>query len=104
MRCALRPIFANAQISLTASSTPPHRGLRRGAPVAAVDNRVRRIGETDSSDHHPVRVVELELGEPLPHLDRTTAPDGSPYGSANVLVRLHGAPLGLVTVPFTGTD
>ncbi len=48
------------------------------------------------ADFEPVRVLEVELGEPLPALCRLEAHTGRSYPSAQVLVRLHTHPLGLV--------
>jgi glycosyltransferase involved in cell wall biosynthesis len=44
----------------------------------------------------PIRVVELELAEPMPDLLVTPSHDGLPYRQALVLVRLHREPLGLL--------
>jgi GT2 family glycosyltransferase len=44
----------------------------------------------------PVRVVELELSEPIPDLRVTPSQDGMPYRQALILVRLHREPLGLL--------
>lgn len=57
----------------------------------------------------PIRVLEIELGAPLPRLGRTRAPGEPAYPRARALVRLHGEPLGLldVAVPpggLTGED
>jgi O-antigen biosynthesis protein len=46
----------------------------------------------------PIRVVEVELSEPLPTLTRETGRSELPYASALVLARLHGTPLGLLDV------
>ena len=46
----------------------------------------------------PIRVVELELAGTIPDLLDTTSPDGVPYRQALVLVRLHGEPLGLLSL------
>jgi GT2 family glycosyltransferase len=46
----------------------------------------------------PIRVVELELAGTIPDLLTTTSPDGVPYRQALVLVRLHGEPLGLLSL------
>jgi len=45
----------------------------------------------------PVRLVDLELTAPLPRLDAL-----DDYGTVRALVRLHGVPLGCVTVPIRG--
>ncbi|MFE9201463.1 glycosyltransferase [Micromonospora sp. NPDC007230] len=46
----------------------------------------------------PVRVLAVELAEGVPDVPDTGGPDGTRYGAAQVLVRLHGEPLGLVDV------
>lgn len=46
----------------------------------------------------PVRMLELELGEPLPEIPRMSARNGDIYRRALVLARLHTCPLGLVEV------
>ncbi|HWI34163.1 MAG TPA: hypothetical protein VNS83_07615, partial [Lapillicoccus sp.] len=46
----------------------------------------------------PIRVVELELAGTIPDLLAATSPDGVPYRQALVLVRLHGEPLGLLSL------
>ncbi len=56
----------------------------------------------DVPDLEPVRVVELELGQPLPAIlsydDRT----GRYYRHAKCLVRLHSHPLGIIDVQLDG--
>ena len=42
----------------------------------------------------PVRILDLELSEPLPSIGPDARPGEEAYGSALVLVRLHGRPLG----------
>lgn len=46
----------------------------------------------------PVRLVEVEIGEPLPNLERRVSPRGQAYLRALVFVRLHTEPLALVEV------
>ncbi|MCW3843496.1 glycosyltransferase family 2 protein [Micromonospora yasonensis] len=46
----------------------------------------------------PIRVLAVELSEGVPAVPDTGGPDGLRYGGAQVLVRLHGQPLGLVDV------
>lgn len=47
----------------------------------------------------PVRVLTVELAETVPAVpDR--GPDGVTYGAAQILVRLHGRPLGVIDVPL----
>jgi O-antigen biosynthesis protein len=43
----------------------------------------------------PVRLLDVELGAPLPAVEPAAAPGGAPYRRARALVRLHGRPLGL---------
>jgi glycosyltransferase involved in cell wall biosynthesis len=42
----------------------------------------------------PVRMAEVELAQPLPAIERGGGELGIPYRAAQVLVRLHGEPLG----------
>ena len=44
----------------------------------------------------PVRVIELELSEPVADLTLTASQEGLPYRQALALVRLHREPLGLL--------
>jgi len=44
----------------------------------------------------PIQVIEVELSEPLPHLEAESAESGHTYAAALCLVRLHGSPLGSV--------
>lgn len=61
-------------------------------------NASRTTVPPESPGFAPVRIVEVEIGAPLPRLDAPTAPSGVPYGAALCLVRLHDEPLGLVEV------
>jgi O-antigen biosynthesis protein len=54
--------------------------------------------EPPAPGFEPVRLEEVELGEPLPALEARQAPDGRTYRKALVFVRLHSEPLGLVEV------
>ncbi|MGH2718149.1 MAG: glycosyltransferase family 2 protein [Actinomycetota bacterium] len=47
-------------------------------------------------DGLPSRVLDIEVGDPLPTIEATLAEDGQPYRAALVLVRLHGWPIGTV--------
>lgn len=49
----------------------------------------------------PVRVLDLELSEPLPDLGPQARAGGETYGSGLVLVRLHGLPLGTLQLDFS---
>jgi O-antigen biosynthesis protein len=46
----------------------------------------------------PIRVVELELSEPVPDLTLMSSQEGTPYRQALALVRLHREPLGLLAL------
>src|ERR1700730_546153 len=49
-----------------------------------------------SRDLAPARIVEIELGQPLPILSALNEKTGQYYRHAMCLVRLHSQPLGLV--------
>ena len=53
-----------------------------------------------SSAFRPVRLVDVELSLPVAPLVPIGSKSGVPYGSALVLARMHGEPLGLVNVPL----
>jgi GT2 family glycosyltransferase len=44
----------------------------------------------------PIRLLEVEVGAPLPMIRPAARADGTPYRHARALVRLHGRPLGMV--------
>jgi GT2 family glycosyltransferase len=48
----------------------------------------------------PIRVVEIELGQPLPILSAVCQTSNSIYRRARCLVRLHDQPLGMVDIAF----
>src|SRR5438105_5250436 len=52
------------------------------------------------SDFIPVRIVEVELEQPLPTLPAFDDKKGRCYQRARCLVRLHTQPLGLVDFTF----
>ncbi len=56
-----------------------------------------------SSGFEPVRLVEVEIGGPIPDLEPKVAPAGETYLHALVFVRLHTEPIGLVEVPLGPT-
>jgi GT2 family glycosyltransferase len=64
---------------------PPAPVPSRGPPMASL------VGLQP-----PIRVVELELSEPIRELATTPSQNGMPYRQALVLVRLHREPLGLL--------
>ncbi len=47
-------------------------------------------------DFEPARIIEVEIGQPLPDISACDAPTGRHYRRALCLVRLHTRPLGLV--------
>jgi GT2 family glycosyltransferase len=49
-------------------------------------------------NHHPVKLLEVELSQPIPDVAATVALNGEIYQQALVLVRLHSYPLGLLKV------
>ncbi len=54
-------------------------------------------------EFEPIAIVELELGTPLapiPAIDE----QGTPYGGARIVVRLHSKPLGVVDVSLADED
>ncbi len=51
-----------------------------------------------SDDFSPIRMLEIELGEPLSEIEPQLAGGGARYEQALVLARLHRQPLGLVEV------
>ena len=61
---------------------------------------LRRPPTDDATPFAPLAVRSVELAEPLTEITAQTSPSGDPYGSAFVLVRLHGAPLGVETIPL----
>jgi glycosyltransferase involved in cell wall biosynthesis len=50
-----------------------------------------------TQEFEPIRLLEAEVGGPEPRLLRVDG-NGQPYRSTRVLVRLHGAPLGVVDI------
>jgi GT2 family glycosyltransferase len=48
----------------------------------------------------PVRVLTVELSDGVPAVPDGGGPDTTRYASAQILVRLHGQPLGLLDVPL----
>lgn len=74
----------------------PRRG---GAGLEeAADQTVSEQAMPPSPDFAPVRMDDVELGEPLPELARGSTRAGIPFAASLCLVRLHGNPLGLVEV------
>ncbi|HEY1286020.1 MAG TPA: glycosyltransferase [Solirubrobacterales bacterium] len=71
-----------------------------------MSRRRQRHAELSPADFAPLRVVELELGEPLPSLMEAGDSAGGAHAAALCLVRLHGAFLGSVhvAIPAGGLD
>jgi len=53
------------------------------------------------STFQPVMMLEAELSAPLESIPVRTSLKGQPYQSAQVMVRLHGAPLGVLDLSLT---
>jgi glycosyltransferase involved in cell wall biosynthesis/GT2 family glycosyltransferase len=53
-------------------------------------------------DFEPMRVLEIELGEPLPEIEAEVGEPKHRYAEALCLVRLHGSPIGMVELPIPG--
>ena len=51
-------------------------------------------------DFEPIRMLEIEIGQPLPHLHTFDDKTGRDYRRANCLIRLHSQPLGIVELQF----
>jgi GT2 family glycosyltransferase len=60
------------------------------------------IKQPDSQMFLPVRVMDIEIGEPLPSIPHIDQLNGQEYSKALVLVRLHTQPLGSVHIEFNG--
>jgi GT2 family glycosyltransferase len=65
--------------------------------------RERRRAEATHASFSPIAVAEVELADRLPTISCTDE-DGTRYGAARLVVRLHTKPVGLVDVPFHGSD
>jgi hypothetical protein len=48
----------------------------------------------------PMRIVEVELGQPLPPISACDEETGHTYERALCLVRLHTQPLGMLELPL----
>ena len=55
-------------------------------------------GGADPSLRPPIRPIELDLGRPWPLIDGPTG--GEAWGGVQILVRLHGSPVGLILAPL----
>ena len=66
-----------------------------GSDMVATQSRMTPI-DNQSADYIPVRILEVELGQPLPTISAFDEKKGRRYQRARCLVRLHTQPLGLV--------
>ncbi len=55
---------------------------------------------SQESDFEPVRVLEIDIGQPLPHVYALDDKTGRYYHRANCLIRLHSQPLGIIELQF----
>lgn len=53
---------------------------------------------TQIGEFQPVRLLQVEITEPIPDLERVNMRNGQSYSKAQVLVRLHTRPLGLIDI------
>jgi GT2 family glycosyltransferase len=81
-----------AGLLLTASGYASAQ-LLRASRAANVPTGQRRAAKGTA-----IRVLTVELSEGVPEVPDRGGPDGTRYGAAQVLVRLHGQPLGLLDV------
>jgi cellulose synthase/poly-beta-1,6-N-acetylglucosamine synthase-like glycosyltransferase len=87
--------LARRGVAAGAATAPPASApavASRNAPAAA---RARRPGPPG-----PVRVLSVELSEGIPSVPGGGSADGAAYAAVQVLVRLHGHPLGLLRIPL----
>ncbi len=57
--------------------------------------------QDQASELLPVRVLEIEISQPLPLLSALDKATGTFYARAYCMVRLHTQPLGMIEVPFS---
>jgi glycosyltransferase involved in cell wall biosynthesis len=82
----------------------------RDALARELQTYSRRIGRssaavvTQAPDFSPVRVLEIEIGNPLPPISACDEKTGQRYEKALCLVRLHSEPLGLLRLQLDGGD
>src|SRR5258708_5637757 len=72
---------------------------RMGSDMAATQSKMTFI-DNQSADYIPVRILEVELGQPLPTISAFDNKKGRGYQRVRCLVRLHTQPLGLVDFTF----
>src|SRR4051812_21526237 len=90
-----------------ATSTSPcrrrrFRQSRRGATMLRLPffagGRGGGSPQPTAGDFPPARVLQVELSQPISHLEAVDSATGRQYRQALVLARLHGRPLGVVTL------
>ena len=67
----------------------------------AVLQKKPSVVDVQSSEYIPIRMLEIELGEPLPIVSAFVEGKEQRYGRVRCLVRLHTQPLGLVELAMT---
>jgi GT2 family glycosyltransferase len=70
----------------------------------AVNQRTLPYESNQATDYIPVRILEIELGEPLPTISAFDEKKGSCYQRAYCVVRLHTQPLGLIELTFATNE
>ena len=88
-----RPVRRHGRPSRTATSKP---GLSLRRLVTGLG------GQPDPGSFTATRIVVVDIEDPIPTLDPGHTPAGTPYCTAEVLVRLHARPLGSLTVDLGG--
>src|SRR6266480_2693412 len=71
--------------------------------ILSIKSETSSIG-AQAGDYAPVRILELELSEPLPTLCAVDDKTGHSYQRANCLVRLHTQPLGIVELALEKSE
>ena len=71
--------------------------------MAVTQQKISHIDD-QSSEYFPIRILEVELGEPLPPISAFDEKKGSRYQRARCLVRLHTQPLGVVELVLDTED
>lgn len=56
--------------------------------------------QDQASEFLPIRVLEIEISQPLPILSAIDEDTGTSYARAYCMIRLHSQPLGMVEIPF----
>jgi glycosyltransferase involved in cell wall biosynthesis len=72
-------------------------GAKAGVPAS---NGTGRHTEPPASEFKPLRLLDVEIGDPLPAIEPCEAEPGHVYERALALVRLHTRPLGLIHLPL----